>query len=383
MQKKLPRVTFLMTTLGDGGIGKMRVHLTREIANRGIPVDMLLGKTEGPYVERLDTRMGVYHLGTSHGLWSIPKIARYLAKQRPYAVVAEKLRVNVALLRAMRIARVSSRVVASIHGVLSHKLDLEGLSEKKRRTKHRLVARYYPRNDAFVTVSRGIADDLIQHFSIPRDKVHVVSNPAVTEELHQLAAERPAHPWLIAKDVPVILGVGRLEPQKDFATLIKAFAGLRARQACRLIILGEGEQRPHLEALIETLGIGDDVALPGYAINPYSAMANADLFVLSSQWEGSPNVVTEALAVGVPVVSTDCPGRPSETLQNGRYGPLVPVGDVEKLTEAMAKTLADPFPAQVLKEAVIKYTPPHCADGYLRAMDYPLIPMNASLINKD
>jgi glycosyltransferase involved in cell wall biosynthesis len=361
------RLAFLMATLGTGGIGKMRVHLTRELARRGEDVDLVLGKADGPYVGRIDPGVQVYPIDSTHWLYSLGRIARYLRRRRPAAVVAEKLRVNVALHRARRLSGTAPRVVASIHGVLSHKLDQEGLPARKRAAKYAAIRRWYPLNDAFVTVSQGIKDDLVANFGIPADKVHVVRNPVVTPELLQRAAEPAEHPWLTRKEHPVILGVGRLAPQKDFPTLLRAFARVRAGRPARLVILGEGSERPHLEALARELGIADNVSLPGYVDNPYAALAAADLFVLSSQWEGSPNVLTEALAVGVPAVSTDCPGRPRETLQDGRFGPLVPLADPEAMAAAIARTLDEPLPRDTLRDAVAAYTPAACAEGYLRA----------------
>jgi glycosyltransferase involved in cell wall biosynthesis len=158
------------------------------------------------------------------------------------------------------------------------------------------------------------------------------------------------HPWFAEGAPPVILGVGKLKPQKDFATLLRAFATLRAGRAARLVILGEGEQRGELEALAQNLGIAADVALPGFVDNPFPYMARASLFVLSSRFEGLPGVLIQALACGCPAVSTDCPSGPAEILEGGRYGPLVPVGDAEGLARAMAETLAAPLSPDILRE---------------------------------
>jgi glycosyltransferase involved in cell wall biosynthesis len=169
--------------------------------------------------------------------------------------------------------------------------------------------------------------------------------------------------------LPVIVGAGRLQQQKDFPTLIRAFAQLNRARPCRLLLLGDGRERSVLEALIAQLGIGTDVQLPGFQHNPYPFLARADLFVLSSAWEGSPNVLTEALALGTPVVATDCPSGPREVLDDGRFGRLVPVGDADALLHAMADTLDAPLPARTLGAAVVEYVVDASAQRYLALLD--------------
>src|SRR5262249_37227290 len=148
-----------------------------------------------------------------------------------------------------------------------------------------------------------------------------------------------SHPWFAPGSLPVILGVGRLTWQKDFPTLIKAFALVRSRQPARLLILGEGEKRLELETIVKELGLAADVCLPGYVDNPFAYMHRCSAFVLSSASEGLPNSLIEAMACGAPVISTDCASGTAEILENGRYGPLVPVGDVEAMATAISATL--------------------------------------------
>ena len=149
----------------------------------------------------------------------------------------------------------------------------------------------------------------------------------------------------------MILGVGRLTQAKDFPTLIRAFALVRKKRAARLMILGEGEERPKLEALVRELGLEREVTLPGFVDNPYKYMKRAAVFVLSSKWEGFGNVLVEAMALGTPVVSTDCPSGPAEILENGRWGRLVPVGDVYALAEAIIETLDEEHHPDVANRA--------------------------------
>jgi glycosyltransferase involved in cell wall biosynthesis len=179
------------------------------------------------------------------------------------------------------------------------------------------------------------------------------------------AREPVEHPWL-GGGVPLVLAVGRLHPQKDFPTLLRAFRIVRDARPARLVILGEGGERPTLEAEVARLNLGDDVALPGFVANPWAWLAKADLFALSSVWEGLPTVVIESLAVGTPVVATDCPHGPLEILDGGRFGKLVPVGDAAALGGAILAALAEPRRSAELAERGAEYSVPRSADAYER-----------------
>jgi glycosyltransferase involved in cell wall biosynthesis len=202
-----------------------------------------------------------------------------------------------------------------------------------------LLSAVYPWADDIVAISDSVAKDIIEYAGLAPGKVHVLYNPVVTPDLLNKAKEDAGHAWLKSGQPPVILGAGRLTDQKDFETLIKAFAILRKKKESRLIILGEGEQRSELETTARRLGVEKDVDLHGYMENPYSFMRQSSVFVLSSKWEGSPSVLIGAMACGCPVVSTDCPGAVREILADGAYGDLVPVGDAPAMAEAMGKVL--------------------------------------------
>jgi len=357
-----------MAGLGHGGIGKMRVHLTRELVERGLLVDLVLGRAHGPYAAMIDPRVRVIQLGSSHALRILPPLIRYLRANRPDVLICEKLRVNLAAHRACRLAGVAPKVFASIHGVLSHKLEGEGLSRRKTAGIYREIAKTYPRNAGFIAVSTGIAEDLAEGFTVNRARLHVVFNPVVTDEMLALAQAPVAHPWLTNKSTPVVIGVGRLVPQKDFPTLVRAIGQLRTHPDARLLILGDGDERAALAALVDDLGLAARVQLLGFVANPYALVARADLFVLASRWEGFGNVVVEALAVGTSVVSTDCPAGPREILADGRFGRLVPVGDPAAMATAIDASLLAPDDAATLRAEGARYTPRACANGYLHAV---------------
>jgi glycosyltransferase involved in cell wall biosynthesis len=192
----------------------------------------------------------------------------------------------------------------------------------------------------------------------------VVANPVVTPEVERLAAADPGHPW-VGGDRPLLVAVGRLTRQKDFATLLRAFARLLKSRPARLVILGEGEERRGLEAEVDRLDLRDAVDLPGFRDQPYPLVARADLFVLSSRWEGSPNALTEALHLGVPAVATDCPSGPAAILPPER---LAPVGDVDALAGVMAEALSRPRAGEERRAAVAAYTHERSAGAYLRVL---------------
>lgn len=315
------------------------VTLANGFAERGHAVDVVLAHAEGPYLADVAKAVRVVDLRARRVAASLPGLVGYLRRERPTALLSAMGHANVVAVLARGLAHVPTRVVVSEHNHFSQTqrraVNLRG------RAMGRFMRVAYPRADGVVAVSAGVADDLARSIGLPRGRIEVIYNPVVTPALEALARAPVPHPWFDGAGPPVILGVGRLTAQKDFATLIRAFARLRARQPARLVILGEGELRPALEALAAELGVQADVSLPGFVDNPFAYMRRSALFVLSSAWEGFGNVLAEAMACGCAVVSTDCPSGPAEILENGRWGRLVPVGDAPALADAMAATLAE------------------------------------------
>jgi glycosyltransferase involved in cell wall biosynthesis len=360
------RLALFVDSLGQGGIGKVRTHLANEFARRGVQVDLLTARLDSPYQAQIDPKVRIVQVGTSHALHAVPFLAYYLWRSRPDALLASRIRVDAAALRARALSRAPTRIYVTVDTNLSRQL--ASLKEKKRRSQLRQMRRHYPRNDGVIAVSQGVAQDFVAIMQWRGTGPAVIPNPIVTDDLCSLAEAPVPHPWLAPDQVPVILGAGRLEPQKDFPTCLRAFAQVREQRPCRLIILGEGALRSELEALAAHLGVARDVAMPGFVSNPYAYMSRARQFVLSSAWEGLGNVLVEALALGVPVASTDCPSGPREILRDGRFGPLVPVGDADALAEAMLKTLDHPLAPELLKSAARDYTAESSAGRYLEAM---------------
>lgn len=351
---------------GAGGVERMLIHLLHGFVALGERVDLVLIRDESPHLAHCPPSVERVRLSARHTLLAVPELARYLRARRPRALLAAKDRAGRAAVLARALSGVDTRLVLRLGTHLS--TAMAERSTVERRLRYWPIRRLYPTLDRIVAVSEGVAEDTAHIARIPRTRIQVIRNPVITPSLHETAAGPCPHSWLAPGQSPVIMGAGRFQRQKDFPTLIRAFAQVRAGRDCRLMILGDGGGRARLETLIAELGLGADVALPGFQPQLPAYLARAALFVLSSAWEGSPNVLTEALALGVPVVATDCPSGPSEILAGGRHGPLVPVGDVAALAEAMLETLAQPRPASELRAAVAEYEWMHSARAYLEAL---------------
>lgn len=361
-----PRVAIFVSFSGQGGVERMILNLCEGLASTGVEVDLVLVKAESMHQMELPAGVRVVNLNARHTLMSLIALVRYLRATRPAALLAAKDRA----IKVAALARLFTRIPVRLVGRLGTTVSaaLEGQGRLRRAAWHAGMRLFYPGIDYIVAVSEGVAEDVRKITGLGNERVGVVRNPVWTPRLDRLARERIPHPWLDDRSVPVILGAGRLTRQKDFPTLVRAFARARAQRECRLIILGDGRQRHRLLALAGELGVAKDFALPGFQRNPYAVIARASLFVLSSAWEGSPNVLTEALALGVPVVATDCPSGPREILAGGRYGKLVPVGDAEALARAMLETLEHPPDPKTLQEAARPYTVEASTRGYLEAL---------------
>jgi len=315
------------------------VNLAHGFVERGLQVDLVLAKAEGPYLSQVPQSVWVVDLKSKRVLYSLPGLVRYLRREQPKALLSAMDHANVVALWAKRLAGVPTRVVVSVRTTIS--IAAKRAKNMRGRMMPLFIRKFYPWADAVVAVSKGVAEDLLKIAGLPKEKIRVIYNPVITPELFAKAEEPVDQPWFRPGEPPVILGVGRLTAQKDFPTLIRAFALVRKERPARLMILGEGEERPKLEALVRELDLEKDVALPGFVDNPYKYMKRAALFVLSSRWEGLPAVLIEALALGTPVVSTDCPSGPREILENGKLGKLVPAGNVKALATAITGTLAE------------------------------------------
>ncbi len=333
--EKKEKIAIYVPSLEGGGAERMMVHLANGFAQRGYSVDLVLAKAKGPYLTEVNVAVKVVDLGSSRTFFSIPGLVRYLRRARPSAMLSALNHANVVACLAQKVAGVPVRLVISERNMLS----VQKVTNLRGRIVHLFMKIVYPWADSVVAVSKGVADDLVHDLGLEKGKLHTIYNPVVTDEL-LINSEIPVeHPWFYDNGPPVILGVGRLTEQKDFATLIGAFSLARDKIPARLMILGEGELRSKLEALVNELGLNEFVQLPGFVTNPYSFMSRSKVFVLSSRFEGLPGALIQAMACGTPVISTNCPSGPCEILENGKWGCLVPVADEIAMAKAIVQTL--------------------------------------------
>lgn len=373
--------------LTGGGAQRRTVTLANAFAARGHRVDLIVVRTAGILKGELSPAVRLVGLDRDFSrVWemtgrfmrqrgiqtalSIPLLAEYLRSERPDVLLSAASHVNLVALSAWRLAARPLPIVLRASNYPSGNLDLWPMAQRIVRSYMRwLAGRLYPWADAVIAVSDGVADEVARLTGMPRERLTTIYNPVVTPELILKTKAPVDHPWFAPGSPPVVLSAGTLKIQKDYPTLVRAFARVRVTRPARLVILGEGGQRRHLEAMVARLGLGQDVLLPGYVSNPPAWMARASVFVLSSAWEGLPGVLIEALSAGCPVVSTDCPSGPAEILDHGTYGPLVPCHDETALAEAILAVLKAPIDRNRLCARAALFSAEGPPDRYLEVLE--------------
>lgn len=358
------RIAVFLPSVDGGGAERVMVQIAGGLAQRGFVVDLALGLARGPYLADVHSDVRVLDLQAHRVMAALMPLARYLERERPFALISALSHANVIALFARRLARSSTRVV------VSERRQAGWRDERRSRAfGNALLASMrmmYPSAHAVVAVSNGVARDVAAATGLPVESIRTIYNPGPSPEQLARADVALDHPWFAAGQAPVIVAMGRLVEQKDFATLVDAFALLRARMASRLLILGEGPLRGDLIRRVRAHRLEHDVELHGFVDNPFPYLKRAALFVLSSRVEGLPGSLIQAMALGAPVVSTDCPSGPDEILEHGRWGRLVPVGDATAMANAMYATLLEPRSADASLGAR-RFTLDAAVDSYLDA----------------
>jgi glycosyltransferase involved in cell wall biosynthesis len=371
-------VAFLLDDLDGGGVQRMTLVLARAFVAAGSPVDIVVCRAHGPLLEAVPPGARLVELPAVGGLaarlaalradpagftaflrpvlatpqtwWQfrhLTGLAGYLGRERPAALISANPPLNLIAVWARTLAGTACRIVVSERAAPSIKLKAPGAWRKRHLGP--LMGRAYARADAVVAVSRALADELATFTGLAPERIMTVYNPVVGPDLAAKAAAPLDDAWLAPGAPPVVLAAGRLSSQKDFGALVRACAILRRERPLRLVILGEAkrpdkdaDRRAALQRLAAETGLGDDLRLPGFVANPFAWMARSAVFALSSRFEGLPAVLIQAMACGCQVVSTDCPTGPREILEHGRWGPLVPVGDLPALVDGLRTALDAP-----------------------------------------
>jgi len=355
-----------------GGVQNRLAMMIPHWVQRGLRVEIVVFR-DGQlfYPDVLAPLVTLHRLSAQTKLGAAIGLARYLRLRQPRVTLTSARIPNLISLSANLLAGRRGRAVVCVTNPPGRSGAETPQWRRRRRGKLRWMRWLYPSADAVVAISEGVKADLVRLAGLSAERVRVIYNGVLTPEVLRKAETPLAHPWFNDPATPVVVSAGRLSLQKDFAGLIRAFAKLRARRAARLVILGEGPERQGLQDLAQSLGVAVDCQLPGYTENPYAYMARAQVFVLSSVWEGFGNVVAEALCLGTPVVATACPGGPREILGEGRWGRLVAPGDAQALADAMEKALGEQrtdAPAPSRERHCRRFSAEYAAAEYLRVM---------------
>lgn len=363
-----PPVALMLGSFFGRGVCRVRLNLCAGLLARGYKVDLLVINGKGEMRDDVPDGVRLIDFEAPRALKAIPGIMRYIRKEKPTAIISAQDNVNFVALIARFFVRSRVPISVSVHNL--HSIDASQPIWSKRYWTRFAVRLTYPWATSRIAVSSGLGDVMANVTGLRRDSIDTVFNAIVTSEIGERAKAPCPHPWLEDGETPVVLGVGRLTFQKDFESLIRAFKILREQRPARLMILGDGFRKEALEDLVGALQLQDDVVFTGFVQNPFAYMSRASQFVLSSLHEGLPGVLIQAMACGCPVVSTDCPHGPREILDGGRFGPLVPVGDVEALSGAMAEVLDNTPDSQVLKDRAALFEVNHIIDEYRKRLGF-------------
>jgi glycosyltransferase involved in cell wall biosynthesis len=361
------KIAIFLPDFRKGGAQAMMINLANHWAETGNIVTMVSGTSAGGWMEKISPAVQIV-CGTGNGALSgfIP-LCKALKKENPDILFSALYHANIiASLAAFLTPGYATRVVLSERNHLSS--SLKDVPLLRRLLLYPLIVVSYRLADRIIAISNGVRDNLINDFHLPAEKALTVYNPVITPGFAEKISETAQHEWFQNRDYPVVIAAGRLVPQKDYPTLLMAFARLTEKNRARLLILGTGYLELELKDLCLRLGIADRVAFIGQVDNPLAYMKQADLFVLSSAWEGFGNVLVEALYCGLPIVATNCPSGPSEILEGGKYGTLVPPKDPDALARAIEAAILSPKPSpETQKSRALDFAVPKIADQYQRA----------------
>jgi len=409
------RIAIYSPNIDGGGLWSFTITLASALVDRGYEVDLVAGRVDASQLPLKPREFDIYPLTKSSSGWGVvsalrayPRdtlwlarasleraganrqiravagLARYLRHRKPDMLIANLWQCGVAAVRARALANTATRIVTVAH---LDSLDSLGPNATPGGSKHsvtaRMIGRIHERAEARVAVSAALARSFEKAVDLPANSVQTIYNPVVDSALLESARCPVEHPWFNDADIPVVVAVGRLVPQKGFDILIDALARVRQRRVVRLAILGDGPERCRLQARASQLGVADDIAFVGWVDQPAAFMARSAMLVSASRFEGLQHVLIEALACGCPVVATDCPSGPAEVLDHGRYGRLVQVDDAVGLSTAIEATLDSPPVKTLLKKRASDFSVEKSVDQYERLISKLCLPQDCTSPSND
>lgn len=358
-------VAIFVPSFRGGGAERAMLLFAEGLLEFGYAVDFLVAQNTGPLRESLPKGVRLIDLKGSKVSFTLPRLISYLRREQPVALYSSVVNANIIALLARAIARSGCRVAVRESNVTNP----DG-TNIARRVSGLVAPLIYRMADSVISVSEDVARILCASSPELMKKISVLPNPVMSKDMLAKGELPSGHPWLDdpAEEIPVILGAGRLHPQKDFPTLISAFAAVRKQRNARLIILGEGAERSSLEAQIAELGLADCVSMPGFVENPFPFFKRAKVFVLSSRYEGMPNVLLQAMAFGTPVVATDCDSGAREVIRNSGVGRLVTVGNSAGMSRAILVALDESVSKVAVEFVDQNYSVRRATREYLQAV---------------
>lgn len=366
LKQKGKRIAVLLPDLRGGGAERVSLDLAKAFMHSGMAPEFVLMQARGEFLVEAEAAFSIHNLGCVRVRQVPLALADYLRNQRPDALLAAMWPLNVIAPLARKLSGHNCKVLVSEHCILSAQYRNWGVIH--RAMMRQSMALGYRWADARVGVSSGVADDIAYLSGLPRDAFSVIHNPIPSRDTPSDDAIFEAQRLWDGPEGARIVSVGSIKQEKNHSLLLRAFAQIDHPNA-RLMLVGDGEGREALLSLATELGVSSRVIFAGFRPDPTPFYKTADLFVLSSDYEGFGNVIVEALSCGTPVVSTDCPSGPAEILENGRFGQLVPVGDADALAQAINGALGEAADRDNLKRRAADFAPEIAARKYLELLD--------------
>lgn len=361
--RERPYILFHTTKLEEGGAERITRTITQALAKKGVHVSLAVLNANGP--ARADwphDLVPLIDLGPQNPVKSVFALRKLYDEAKPDLVVTALHQPSSAAILARGLSRWKPKIVVTLHSNMAQ--ESRDATSRNRRIMPHVTRRLYPRADGIIAVAKESADAAAATLNMPKERFRVIYNPVVSPLIADRVREFEPYGPLAQFEGPVLVGVGRLDAQKDFATAIRALQLVKKHTDFRYVIVGEGVEIDNLKQLAIDLDLKDQILFAGYQKNPYGCMARARLLLMTSRLEGLPTVLIESLAVGTPVIFTDCPSGPREILQPPKYGVCPPVGDVEAIAEAVIEELKKPKIAPP-PESWAPYTEEASVNGYI------------------
>ncbi|NVN96543.1 MAG: glycosyltransferase [Bacteroidetes bacterium] len=351
--KKKSLIIFTPTL--SGGVGRVVSNITNGLAVLNFDVTLLVPSFDGDFSDKLSKNIKTHSFNKKRTSSCVFVLANFLKTNKPDAILSLSFHANCIAVISLMISGLSRKTLCIISEHINLAQSLSFLSPIKRFIMKAFIYTFYRKADALLAVSSGAADSMSKYSGVDRSKISVINNPVLDENFFLSINETVNHPFLNNKNIPVMITVGRFDYQKDVGTLLVSMSYIKKDRPIRLIICGDGPLKNEMEIKAKELNIYDDIDFMGFTKNPFPYIKKSDVFVLSSLYEGLPTVLIEALAIGVPIVSTDCPDGPREILNNGEYGMLVQVSNPKALSQAIIETLDSKKDIEIKESDILKY----------------------------